>query len=175
MANPSSAAQWILDSPQQITIYLPRDYSSIFSLIGLFAAAMLAIVLVALLIKGARNLLWMVPIVLLFGFFVTYLRRSDTGTAVASKADGTLRITNNRGVTDTYPLQSVQKMVVETQDGNSRRMIFVLSTGQNVPLGMWATRDGMYQAAEAFNRFLTDNSSTVVQPASTNPNASATQ
>jgi hypothetical protein len=169
MANPSSAAQWILDSPQQMTIYLPRDHSSVMSMVGIFGTVAIVIVLFALLVKGARGLLWMVPIVLLVGFFVVHLRNSDTGTAIASKTNGTLQITNSRGVTDTYPLQSVQKAVVETQSGNSKRIVFILSTGEDVPLGMWATRDGLYQATDAFNRFLSNSSNATAQPASTSP------
>lgn len=167
MANPSTAAQWILDSPQQMTIYLPRDHSSMMSMIGIFSVVAIAIVLFALLVKGSRGLLWMVPVVLLIGFFVVHLRGSDTGTAVASKANGTLQITTASGDTNTYPLQSVQKAVVETQSGNSRRMVFVLSTGEDVPLGMWATREGLYQAADAFNHFLSDSSNHLTQPTPT--------
>ena len=169
MTIPSSAVQWILDSPQQMTIYRPRDYSSLFLWFGMAAAVVIAFALLALLVRGARGAVWIAPVVLLFGLFFGYLTYSDAATAVASKTDGTLRITNERGVTDTYPLQSVQKAVVETQDGNSRRMVFVLSTGEDVPLGMWAPRDGLNQAADAFNRFLTGPSDASGQPASTSP------
>jgi hypothetical protein len=139
------------------------------SLIGIFGAAVIVIVLFALFVKGSRGLLWMVPIVLLIGFFVVHLRNADTGTAVASKANGTLQITNSRGITDTYPLQSVEKATVETQSGDSKRIVFVLNTGRDVPLGMWATRDGLYQAVDAFNRFLSDASNTSAKPASISP------
>lgn len=169
MAIPASAVQWILDSPQQMTILRPRDYGSFLFWVGITVALAVAFALLALFVKGGRGPLWIVPFILLVGFFCAYLSFSDTATAVASKTQGTLQITNNRGITDSYPLQSVQKLVVETQDGNSRRMVFVLSTGVDVPLGRWATREGLYQAADAFNRFLSDSSNTSAQPVSSSP------
>jgi len=152
MAIPSSAVRWVLDSPQQMTIYRPRDYSDLLFWIGMIAAVVIVFALLAIFVK--RGAFWIIPFVLLIGFFVVHLGYSDTATAVASKREGTLRITDYRGVTNTYPLQSVQKIAVETQDGDSRRMVFVLSTGEDVPLGMWAPRKGLYQAADAFNSFL---------------------
>jgi hypothetical protein len=157
MAIPSSAVQWILDSPQQMTIYRPRDYGSLYLWIGMAAFIAIGITLFGLFVKGARGALWSVPIVALIGFFLVHRTYIDTATAIASKGGGTLSITNGSGVTDTYPLASVQKAVVETQEGNSRRMTFVLSTGEDVHLGEWAPRDGLSQAADAFNQFLADS------------------
>jgi hypothetical protein len=176
----SSAVQLVLDSPNQLTIIRPINMGLVIGASMSGVGGSLFLLIIASFMKSNRFITItegasftkyiLVVFFALCGVFVGYWAYTDAATAVLSKTQGTLSITHD-GVTDTYPLQSVQQAQIQSADGGTLRMIFVLSDGQIVPMGRWAEREGMYQAANAVNSFL----SGTMGSTSTTPSTSVPQ
>ena len=159
----SSAVQWVLNSPNQLTIIRPRNMGLVIGMVAFWCGISILALSLSCFVKSNRFVTavsahgfeksFLAILFFCVGIFIGYWAYTDTATAVLSKTEGTLSITHD-GVMDTYPLQSVQQAQIQTQDGGALRMIFVLSYGPIVPMGRWAEREGMYQAVNAINSFL---------------------
>lgn len=163
----TAAVQWSVDSTDQMTVRLPIDYRQIIAMAVVFALIYVVIFLLLVAVKRAslRSMVSLPVLLPIAGCgFMVYLLSTDTATAVLSRSKGTLTITQGNRKSDAYPLQSVQRVQVETSDANSRRMVFLLTSGEEVPFGRWHPREGMYQAAQAINNFLNNVSVSDADP-----------
>lgn len=153
----SAAVQWSTNSGDQMTVRMPVDYPPV--IVTVIGFAVIILILLGLSFATRRPImrtLFSLPVILLIlgCAFMVYLHLSDTATAVLSRSKGTLTITEWKHRPNVYPLQGIQRVQVETSDGNSRRMVFLMANGQEVSFGRWHPREGMYQAADAINNFL---------------------
>ncbi|MGD0832414.1 MAG: hypothetical protein ABR907_15880 [Terracidiphilus sp.] len=170
----STAMQWKLDSPTQLTVLQPCNLYVAIPMLVIAALGTLFLAFLAFAMKNSKPsfalIIFLMPFIAFF-YFDAYSTYTENGAAVLSETRNTLTM-KHKGKTDTYPLQSVQQAVVQTGDGGSLRMVFVMNDGQVVPMGdgSWSPRGGAYAAANAVNSFLLSGS---MESTPTTPSASA--
>jgi hypothetical protein len=166
--------QCVHDSTTKLTVIQPGNVNFGISFLVVALLSTIIWVLVALFVnieKGKISLLLFMMLFIATFYFITYECFTSGGTAVLLKDQNTLTMQQS-GKTETYPLRSVQQAIVQTADGGSLRMVFVMNDGQVVLMGdgSWAPRGGAYAAADAVNSFLHSGS---IESTPTTPSASA--
>lgn len=135
-----------------LTVYFPPIYWS-----AIFALFVTACTLFAAFWNFKLKKLPLVLLGLIFGATAGYLL-TVSSKATLSKTENTLAIedhlfwfSNNA----TYPLSSIRRAIVNTDEGNSHLMSFILNSGQDISIGGgWMPRGGYYAAENAINDYL---------------------